>query len=145
LAFDKHGWLKAIQADPNFTDREFRLAFVVCNQFTRRDGTGWPVELDRIAEAITGGFNAVKLRQGLLKLCREGYLIEKYRRSTGPGLTAQRAHDLLPQNTDTVEGSVFRRKQEHRYRGVRTPQPYGANTDTERYEHRYRGVFGHIP
>jgi len=29
--FDKHGWLRAVQADPTFSDRKFRLAFVICN------------------------------------------------------------------------------------------------------------------
>ena len=85
-SFDKHGWLQAVQADTQFSDREFRLAFVICSQFTRRDGTGWPVELDRIATAVKGGMHSVKIRNGLSKLCKAGYLAETYRRSTGPGL-----------------------------------------------------------
>lgn len=101
--FDKHGWLKAVQRDASFSDREFRLAFVIANQFTKGNGIGWPVELERVADAITGGFTQVKLRKGLKKLRDAGYLVETYRRSTGPGLTAKRSHNLCQlKNTETV-------------------------------------------
>lgn len=104
VTFDKHGWLRAVQKDRAFTDREFRLAFVICNEFTWRNGKGWAVELDHLADAIKGGFSDVKLRAALAKMCKAGYLVETYRRSTGPGITAKRSHDLrLPQNTATAQ------------------------------------------
>jgi hypothetical protein len=119
-SFDKYGWMKAVQGDPQFSDREFRLAFVICSQFTRRDGTGWPVELERIAAAMAPGMASNRLREALVKLCNGGYLVETYRRSTGTGLTAQRSHSLIPQpgNTDPVAGHCSE-----------TLTPDGTNTD----------------
>jgi hypothetical protein len=92
--FDKLGWLNTVQEDPTFTDREFRLAAVMCLEFTGEDGVGWPVELEDIAAAITSGVRLDWLKLALTKFRRAGYLVETYRSSPRRDRKAERAHNL---------------------------------------------------
>jgi hypothetical protein len=129
--------MKALQKDAQFTEREFRLGFVMCTEHTWRNGKGWAKDLTDIADSVTGGYSDVRLRAALSKLCRHGYLTETYRRSTGPGLSARGAWDLRMPNTDTpalqCSDNTDTPAREHRNGSVRTPIRQRANTDTPAY------------
>nr|WP_156770661.1 hypothetical protein [Mycobacterium gordonae] len=93
-AFDKFGWLKALRADPRLTDRDVRMALALCTDYSRRDGTGWAVDLDDLATAIPSGLSRNRLKDMLQKLTEYGYLVETGRTAGGRGVVARRSHDL---------------------------------------------------
>lgn len=66
----------------------------VCIDFTRRDGTGWAVELDALAGCVPGGMSRNRVKALLQKLVATGYLTETARTIGGRGVTARRSHDL---------------------------------------------------
>jgi hypothetical protein len=92
--FDKFSWLKAVRADGRLTDRDVRLAIAICTDWCRRDGTGWAVKLDSMAEALPNGMSRNRLKDTLGRLTGLGYLKETGRTIGGRGVTAQRSHDL---------------------------------------------------
>jgi hypothetical protein len=116
--FDKHGWLQAVQGstDPKFSDREFRIAFIICSQFTWRDGKGWTFDVVDVVKVCPANPSLERTIKTMAKLCKAGFLEEEYRRDTGPGLRAQRAFNL--QNTGTpasgCSGEHRDRTAEHR-------------------------------
>jgi hypothetical protein len=92
--FDKFGWLKTLQSDPDLSDTAFRLGVVICTTFTRADGTGWAVELDTIAAKLPAGLSRNRTFGVLRQLTDAGYLTETARSGGGRRLTARRAHNL---------------------------------------------------
>jgi hypothetical protein len=92
--FDKFGWLKALQSDPHLSLTAFRLGVVICTTFTRADGTGWSVELDKIAAKLPGGLSRDRAFGSLRQLTDAGYLTETARSGGGRGVTARRSHNL---------------------------------------------------
>lgn len=130
--FDKHGWLKTVQADNRFTEHQFRLAFVICNQFTRRDGTGWAVKLADVAAAIGGtkpGLSLDRLKSGLAKLCEARYLVETQRSKGGAGLKATRCHNLVKPTTPAsgVIGETYDASEANLRRQRRKPTTPASN------------------
>lgn len=108
MSFDKFTWLKALQSDARFTDKEFRLATAVCTEFTRSDGTGWAVELAVLAKRVPGELSPHRTKALLKRLCDCGYLVETWRSSGGRGQVARRAHDLShPPKPGTQASGVF--------------------------------------
>ena len=94
-SFDKFGWLKKLRADDRISDREYRLGSAICTDFTRRDGSGWMVELDALSASVPTGLSRNRLKLVLQKLIAIGYLVETDRSgSGGQRVTAKRAHDL---------------------------------------------------
>lgn len=93
-SFDKFGWLKALRADPRLTDRDVRIALALCTDYSRRDGTGWAVDLDDLAAAIPSGLSRNRLKDMLQKLTEYGYLVETGRTAGGRGVVARRSHNL---------------------------------------------------
>ncbi|BBX02264.1 hypothetical protein MMOR_32000 [Mycolicibacterium moriokaense] len=92
--FDKFGWLRALRTDHRLTDRDVRLAMAICTDWVRRDGTGWAVKLDVMADAVPNGMSRNRLKDALGRLTGLGYLVETGRTVGGRGVTAQRSHNL---------------------------------------------------
>jgi hypothetical protein len=92
--FDKFGWLKTLQSDPHLSETALRLGVVIATTFTRADGTGWSVELDKIAAKLPGGLSRDRAFGSLRQLTDAGYLTETGRSGGGRGLTARRSHNL---------------------------------------------------
>jgi hypothetical protein len=92
--FDKFGWLKALQSDPRYTDKEQRLGSIMCVQFARRDGTGWSVELDDIGVKMPTGMGRSRMKTALAKFVRDGYLQETGKSLGGRGVKAWRSYNL---------------------------------------------------
>lgn len=99
--FDKFGWLKGLQSDGRFTDKEYRVGSIICVKFCRGNGTGWSVLLDDIADEVPGGLSRNALKKALGKLVQHGYLEETGRSQGGRGVAAWRAHNLTkPDRTE---------------------------------------------
>jgi hypothetical protein len=146
--FDKHGWLRAVQASTNpvFSNLEYRIASIICTQFTWRDGRGWVFDTDDVAKACPTSPSFERSRKAMAKLCAAGFLVETYRRNTGPGLTSQRKFDLRNTGTPASDCSEEHRDAsaehrdankehrdattEHRDQTDRTPGPDRPNTGT---------------
>jgi hypothetical protein len=94
MGFDKFSWLKALVADPALSDKEVRLAALICISKVRRDGTGWRVYLDELAAEIPGGMDSHRMRTAFQKLVRRGFLIEQERSMGGRGRRAYRWFNL---------------------------------------------------
>lgn len=125
-AFDKHGWLQAVQAhtNPKFTDRDFRIAFLVCSKFTRREGIGWVNELQKMAKEMPDTPNLERFRKSLDKLVKAGFLQETHRSVGGRGLKSSRAYNLC--KPVTLQSQVS----ETRDPTVQNPGPYGTKPVT---------------
>lgn len=106
-AFDKFGWLKALRADLRLTDRDVRIALALCTDYSRRDGTGWAVDLDDLATAIPSGLSRNRLKDTLQKLTEYGYLVETARTAGGRG--SDRPSFARPGETRTRCGAGKRR------------------------------------
>jgi hypothetical protein len=94
MAFPKFVWQKALLADKRFTPEQKLLGIAICNWFTRKDGTGWPIELDDIPKKMSEGMHHERLKVALAKFVRHGYLTEVGRSKGGRGVTSWRHHDL---------------------------------------------------
>jgi hypothetical protein len=94
MAFPKFVWQKALLADKRFTPEQKLLGIAICNWFTRKDGTGWPIELDDIPKKMSEGMHHERLKVALTKFVRYGYLTEVKRSKGGRGVTSWRHHDL---------------------------------------------------
>jgi hypothetical protein len=94
VSFDKFGWLKALQSDSRYTDKEQRLGSIICVQFARRDGTGWTVQLDDIAAKMPDGMCRRAMKTAFGKFVNDGYLRETGKSQGGRGVKAWRSHDL---------------------------------------------------
>jgi hypothetical protein len=97
--FDKFLWLNKLSADPRFSAQQRQLGTVIGTTYTWKTGHGWAVELAELAAA--SGYKSVRtVNPALTKLCKAGYLVETYRRNTGPGKPAQVSYTLRHPNTD---------------------------------------------
>lgn len=94
MGFDKFAWLKALVADPTVTDREFRLAALLCISKSRRDGTGWRVKLDNLAAEMPEGMDRDRMNLAFRKMIQRGYLHEVERSVGGRGVRAYRWFNL---------------------------------------------------
>jgi hypothetical protein len=122
--FDKFGWLQKLSADPRLSAQQRQLGTVIGTKYTWKNGKGWAVELAELATA-SGYKNLRTVSPVLRKLCKAGYLVETYRRSTGPGLPAKASYDLRhPVNTD-INTDTGNGKHRHS-----TPTLADPNTDT---------------
>jgi hypothetical protein len=131
VSFDKFGWLKALQSDPRYTDKERCFGSIVCVQFARRDGTGWAVDLDDIAAKMPGGMSHNRMKIAFGKFVRDGYLTETGRSPGGRGVKARRSHDLTKPAPAVVQVSDETRTRsgaglgETRTSTEQNPHPYG--------------------
>lgn len=98
-AFDKFGWIKAIQADATLSDKTFRLAVLIGVTYTRKDGTGWAVELVELSERLAGGLSQKRMNAALDQLVDRGYLVDAGRSGGGRGNTARRSFHLRKPGT----------------------------------------------
>jgi hypothetical protein len=94
VSFDKFGWLKALQSDPRYTDKEQRFGSIICVQFARRDGTGWTVNLDDIGAKMATGIDPNRMKIAFRKFVRDGYLQETGKSRGGRGVKAWRSFNL---------------------------------------------------
>jgi hypothetical protein len=91
---NKFAWIKALQSDPAVTDAAFRLGIIICVDFTRRDGTGWAVDLDDLAAKVPNGIHRGTMKRALRTLVARGYLVETGRSKGGRGQTGWRRYNL---------------------------------------------------
>lgn len=97
--FDKFGWIKAIQADATLSDKTFRLAVLIGVTYTRKDGTGWAVELAELSVKLAGGLSQKRMNAALDQLVERGYLVDAGRSGGGRGNTARRSFNLRKPGT----------------------------------------------
>ncbi|MCV7190846.1 hypothetical protein [Mycolicibacterium thermoresistibile] len=106
--FDKFSWLKALQCDPTVTEKSFRLGVVIATHYTKRDGSGWAVDLDEMADQVKGGMSVARFNDAVRHLASRGYVIETWRSVGGrprKGVAASRrgAFNLtMPTETDAA-------------------------------------------
>lgn len=101
---NKFGWLQALRKDARVTDGEYRVASALCTDFTRRDGVGWAVELDVLADSVPGGVSRDRLIKGLKKMVDLGYIVETSRSGGGRGVKARRSHNLVSKPKTPASG-----------------------------------------
>jgi len=134
-SFDKFAWLKVLQSDPRYTDREQRFGSIVCVQFARRDGTGWAVNLDDMAAKMPGGMSRSAMKTAFGKFVRDGYLTETGKSLGGRGVKARRSHDLTKpapvgvQVSDETRPRTDTGLDETRPRTEQNPTTYVAKPD----------------